>query len=129
MIDHVRITVKNLSKSRAFYSKSLSPLGYVIVTNAPTSVGFGIRAGYGKSTDPGGEFWLSEGNPMVPPVHFAFSAASQTAVDAFFAAGIAAGGTDNGAPGIRRQYHPNYYAAFLLDPDCYNIEAVCHSAG
>ena len=65
---------------------------------------------------------------MVPRPHFAFSAASRMAVDAFFAAGVAAGGTDNGAPRIRSQYHSNYYAAFLLDPDGYNIEAVCHSA-
>ena len=66
---------------------------------------------------------------MVPRVHFAFSAASQMAVDAFFAAGIASGGTDNGEPRTRPQYRPNYYAAFLLDPDGYNIEAVCHSGG
>lgn len=127
MIDHIGITVRNLKNSRAFYATTLAALGYVVVTDTPTSVSFAIKDGHGKSTDPGGDFWLSEGVPMIPPMHFAFNAASQMAVDAFFTAGITAGGTDNGAPGLRLKYHPNYYAAFLLDPDGYNIEAVCHS--
>ena len=127
MIDHMGITVSDLKKSKAFYSKSLAALGYVLIRDNPTSISFGVKDGHGKSTDPGGDFWLSVGVPMAPPVHFAFSAASQVTVDAFFAAGITSGGTDNGAPRIRTQYHSNYYAAFLLDPDGYNIEAVCHS--
>ncbi|MBT4889137.1 MAG: VOC family protein, partial [Rhodospirillales bacterium] len=83
--------------------------------------------GHGKSTDPGGDFWLSEGTPMTPRVHIAFNAASKEIVDGFYEAGVAAGGTGNGEPGIWTQYHPNYYAAFVLDFDGYNIEAVCHS--
>ena len=129
MIDHMGITVSDIKRSRAFYSKVLEVLGYVPITDKPTSISFGVKDGYGKSTDPSGDFWLSEGVPMVPRVHFAFSAASQNTVDAFFTAGITSGGTDNGSPGIRSKYHLNYYAAFLLDPDGYNIEAVCHSGG
>ena len=129
LIDHIGITVSDLSRSRTFYAKTLATLGYEIITNNATSVGFGVRNGFGKSSDPGGDVWLSQGVPMAPPVHFAFCAASQTAVDAFFARGIASGGVDNGAPRIRAQYHPNYYAAFLIDPDGYNIEAVCHKGG
>ena len=122
------ITVSDLAKSKGFYSKSLAALGYVLVNDSSSSVSLAIKDGYGKSTDPAGDIWLSMGKPMVPRPHFAFSAASRMAVDAFFTAGVAAGGTDNGAPRIRSQYHSNYYAAFLLDPDGYNIEAVYHSA-
>jgi catechol 2,3-dioxygenase-like lactoylglutathione lyase family enzyme len=128
LIDHMGITVSDLEKSKGFYSKSLAALGYVLVNDSPNSVSFAVKDGYGKSTDPAGDIWLSIGKPMVPRPHFAFSAASRMVVDAFFAAGVAAGGTENGAPRIRSQYHSNYYAAFLLDPDGYNIEAVCHSA-
>ncbi len=126
MIDHFAITVRNIKKSKDFYLKTLGALGYVIIINKPKSVSFGVRGGHGKSSDPGGDLWLSEGTPMSPRVHFAFSVESQIAVDAFFDQGIIAGGTDNGAPGLRPRYHLNYYAAFLLDPDGYNIEAVCH---
>ncbi|WP_247225280.1 VOC family protein [Yoonia sp. F2084L] len=122
------ITVSGLAKSKEFYSKTLAALGYVLVNDSSSSVSLAVKDGYGKSADPAGDIWLSMGKPMVPRPHFAFSAASRMAVDAFFAAGVAAGGTDNGAPRIRSQYHSNYYAAFLLDPDGYNIEAVCHSA-
>ena len=95
--------------------------------SSPDAVSFGVREGHGKSTDPGGDFWLSKNTPMEPRAHFAFNSASRHDVDAFFAAGIAAGGTKNGAPGLRTDYHPHYYAAFVLDPDGYNIEAVCHT--
>ena len=128
MIDHMGITVSNIEKSREFYSKALEPLGYVFRKNSPNAASFGVREGHGKSADPGGDFWLSEGTPMTPRVHFAFNAPSRMDVDAFFAASLAAGGIENGAPGLRPQYHPNYYAAFVLDPDGYNIEAVCHAA-
>lgn len=128
LIDHMGITVDDLAKSKAFYSKSLASLGYVLVNDNSSSVSLAVKDGYGKSTDPAGDIWLSIGSPMVPRPHFAFSAASRMAVDAFFAAGIAAGGTDNGGPRIRSQYHSNYYAAYLLDPDGHNIEAVCHSS-
>ncbi len=127
MIDHMGITVSDIGKSKAFYSNTLAPLGYVLCKNSPDAIGFGVCQGHGKSADPGGDFWLSEGTPMTPRVHVAFNAASRADVDVFFAAGLAADGIDNGAPKLRAQYHPNYYAAFLLDPDGYNIEAVCHA--
>jgi len=126
MIDHFGITVSDIEKSKKFYLKTLGALGYVLVMSKPKSAGFGVRYGHGKSFDPGGDFWLTEGAPMNPRVHFAFSAASQTIVDTFYAEGKIAGGIENGAPSLRPQYHPNYYATFLLDPDGYNIEAVCH---
>ena len=129
MIDHMGLTVSNIAKSKEFYSNALQPLGYVLCKNSHGAASFGVREGHGKSADPGGDFWLSEGAPMTPRVHFAFNAASRLDVDAFFAASLADGGIDNGAPGLRPQYHPNYYAAFVLDPDGYNIEAVCHVAG
>ncbi|MGR3716105.1 MAG: VOC family protein [Thermohalobaculum sp.] len=128
MIDHMGITVSNIAKSREFYAKALEPLGYALCKNSPRAASFGVREGHGKSADPGGDFWLSEGTPMTPRVHFALNAASRTDVDAFFAASLAAGGIENGAPGLRPHYHPNYYAAFVLDPDGYNVEAVCHVA-
>lgn len=120
------ITVSNIATSRAFYSKSLAPLGYVQHKNNDSSVSFGVPKGHGKSTDPAGDFWLSEGTLMVPGPHFAFSAATHAHVDAFFRSALAAGGTSNGAPGLRPNFHAHYYAAFILDPDGYNIEAVCH---
>ncbi len=128
MIDHMGLTVSNIAKSREFYAKALEPLGYALCKNSPRAASFGVREGHGKSADPGGDFWLSEGTPMTPRVHFAFNAASRMEVDAFFAASLAAGGVENGAPGLRPHYHPNYYAAFVLDPDGYNVEAVCHVA-
>ena len=127
MIDHTGITVSNLEKSKAFYTKALGALGYVLCMNSPEVVSFGVQEGHGKSADPGGDFWLWEDTLMAPRPHFAFNAASRADVDAFFAAGLAADGTKNGAPGLRPHYHRHYYAAFLLDPDGYNIEAVCHT--
>ena len=126
MIDHMGITVSDFAKSKAFYSNALAALGFVVCKEYPDAIGYGVREGHGKSTDPHGEFWISDGAPMTPRIHFAFNAASPAHVDEFFAAGVAAGGTDNGAPGLRAGYQPHYYAAFLLDPDGYNIEAVCH---
>jgi catechol 2,3-dioxygenase-like lactoylglutathione lyase family enzyme len=127
MIDHFGICVRDLKKSQDFYLKTLGPLGYVQIISGLKSVSFGVLEGARKSSDPGGEFWLSEGSPMSPRVHFAFNAASREEVDAFFAAGISAGGVENGVPGLHLQYHADYYAAYLLDPDGYNIEAVCHN--
>lgn len=127
MIDHIGITVSDIETSKAFYSAALGALGYVLRKNSPRAVSFGVRDGHGKSSDPGGDLWLSEGPPMTPRVHFAFNAAARADVDAFFADGLAAGGIENGAPGLRAHYHSHYYAAFVLDPDGYNIEAVCHA--
>lgn len=126
MIDHLSITVSDIETSKEFYLKTLAPLGLVLLTNKPKSAGFGLTAGHGQNIDPGGSFWIEQGAPMTPRVHFAFSAASHAQVESFFTEGCAAGGSDNGAPGLRPTYHSNYYAAFLIDPDGYNIEAVCH---
>ncbi len=127
MIDHTGIVVSDIGKSRAFYLRVLGALGYVLCKDRPGAVSFGVMEGSGKSADPGGDFWLSEGAPVTPRIHVAFHAATRADVDVFFSAGLAAGGIDNGAPGLRGHYHPDYYAAFVLDPDGYNIEAVCHA--
>ncbi len=129
MIDHLGITVSSIAISKLFYVKTLSAHGYRLIRDTPSSISFGILdIGHGQSTDPGGEFWLSEGQPIKPLAHIAFSATSRTIVDRFFADGLSAGGMDNGAPKLRARYHQNYYAAYLLDPDGYNIEAGCHAA-
>lgn len=128
MLDHIGIDVSDLARSRAFYAAALAPLGYAVTKASPASIGFGVASGEGQSIDPGGDFWIAQGRPSPPLVHFAFNASSREAVDRFFEAALREGGTDNGAPGLRPRYHPDYYAAFVLDPDGYNIEAVCHAA-
>ncbi len=122
MIDHTGINVSDFAASKAFYEKVLATLGYTLRLDLGDAAGFGDGAG----TDPGGDFWIATGTPFEPRSHIAFHAASITAVQAFHAAALAAGGRDNGAPGLRPQYHAGYYAAFVLDPDAYNIEAVFH---
>ena len=119
MIDHTGVGVSNANRSLAFYKAALAPLGYRALMEGEGYAGFGVP--------PKPDFWIGEGKPNVPAVHVAFSASSRAAVDAFHKAAIAAGGRDNGAPGLRPQYHPNYYGAFVLDPDGHNIEAVCHA--
>ena len=119
MIDHTGLTVSNVRKSKAFYAAALAPLGYTVVMEWEQSAGLGVA--------PKPDFWIGEGTPNVPPIHVAFRAESRAQVDAFYHAAIAAGGRDNGAPGLREHYHPNYYGAFVLDPDGHNIEAVCHA--
>jgi catechol 2,3-dioxygenase-like lactoylglutathione lyase family enzyme len=119
MIDHLGVSVSDLDASRAFYAKALAPLGYEPIMVFDEAVGFGVP--------PKPDFWLSTGEPGMPSLHVAFGAASRAAVDAFYAAALAAGGRDNGAPGVRAHYHPDYYGAFVLDPDGHNIEAVCHA--
>ena len=106
---------------------ALAPLGYCVRLERPQAVGFG-GAVLQPGDDPGGDFWLAQGTPYVPRNHLAFRARDPAAVAAFHAAALAAGGTDNGPPGPRDHYHPGYYAAFVLDPDGYNIEAVVHLA-
>jgi catechol 2,3-dioxygenase-like lactoylglutathione lyase family enzyme len=128
MLDHIGIKVSNLERSKDFYRAALRPLNYVLRKEIPSAAGFGVVDGYGKSPDPAGDFWLIEGDPQGPRVHIAFSAGAREQVDAFFAAACAAGGTSNGTPGLRPVYHRHYYAAFILDPDAYNIEVVCHIA-
>jgi catechol 2,3-dioxygenase-like lactoylglutathione lyase family enzyme len=127
MLDHLDIFVSDLAKSRAFYAAALAPLGFAIIEEdaAYGGVSLGVAAGFGRSANPAGDLWLRAAAPSMPRPHFAFTAASREAVDAFHAAALAAGGRDNGRPGLR-PYSPGYYAAFVFDPDGYNIEAVCH---
>jgi catechol 2,3-dioxygenase-like lactoylglutathione lyase family enzyme len=112
------ISISKMARSKAFYRAALAPLGYDVLMEWETFAGFGIA--------PKPDFWISEGAPNVPPVHVAFRAETRAQIDAFYKAGMAAGGRDNGPPGIRTHYHPNYYGAFVFDPDGHNIEAVCH---
>jgi catechol 2,3-dioxygenase-like lactoylglutathione lyase family enzyme len=128
MLDHIGIKVSNLARSKDFYRAALRPLNYELSKEIPDAAGFGVAEDAGKGTDPGGDFWLIQADPPLPRIHVAFNARARAQVDAFFAAARAAGGIDNGAPGLRPEYHPHYYAAFILDPDGYNIEVVCHLA-
>ena len=118
IIDHIGVAVSDPEKSRAFYTQALAPLGMEILMEAEGWVGFGREGMAG--------FWIGPAEAPQRPMHFAFSAGDRGQVDRFHAAALAAGGKDNGAPGIREIYHPNYYAAFVIDPDGHNIEAVCH---
>ncbi|WP_116135176.1 VOC family protein [Trinickia diaoshuihuensis] len=125
MIDHTGVVVSDFEKSKRFYQQALAPIGYAMLREFPAAVtGHTDVAGFGANGV--ADFWISRGTPNVPVVHIAFRAADRATVDAFHRAAIAAGGKDNGAPGLRPHYHPNYYAAFVLDPDGHNIEAVCH---
>ena len=125
MIDHTGLTVSDFGRSKTFYARALAPIGYELLMEFPAALtGDSDVAGFGVPPKP--DFWIAAGNPNVPPIHVAFRVTSRTAVDAFYNAAIAAGGRDNGAPGLRPHYHPNYYGAFVLDPDGHNIEAVCH---
>jgi catechol 2,3-dioxygenase-like lactoylglutathione lyase family enzyme len=114
MIAHTTLSARNYAKSKAFYSEVLATLGY------RNNMEYGESAGFndGKNTD----FWISKAESVVP-THLAFEASSRKQVEAFYKAGLAAGGKDNGGPGYR-EYSPGYYAAFVLDPDGNNIEAV-----
>jgi len=142
MLDHISIRVSNYDRSRAFYGAALAPLGYTLAME--TSSGAGFR----RDSIP--RFWVKQGTPHPsvrvegggddrpgsdaatsgcggPAMHIAFASDDHAVVDAFYRAALAAGGTDNGAPSLRPEYHRNYYSAFVLDPDGYNIEAVCHT--
>jgi len=125
MIDHTGINVADLALSKRFYDAALAPLGYSARLVFEVAVGYGAKDPEGGD-DPGGDFWISQGDPFVPRSHIAFRATSAAQVVAFHAAALAAGARDNGAPGLRPAYHPNYFAAFVLDLDGYNIEAVFH---
>jgi len=120
MFDHIGFRVRDVEASRKFYLAALAPLGVGVAMEGPYGVGLGRG---GKPS-----LWLSQGEPPVSPLHIAFAARNRAEVDAFHAAALAAGGKNNGAPGLRPHYHPNYYGAFAIDPDGHNIEAVCHSA-
>ncbi|HZP67450.1 MAG TPA: VOC family protein [Rudaea sp.] len=118
MYDHIGLKVSDLDASARFYEAALAPLGYVLCSRDASGAGFG---------PPGAPaLWLyPQTSPAQRSVHVAFRAGSRTAVDRFHAHGVEAGARDNGAPGPRADYGPNYYAAFLLDPDGNNVEAVC----
>jgi len=119
MLDHVTIGVTDIDGSKKFYDRALRPLGIErLYAEGETFAGYGA--------DRKAFFWIGGRNAPQTCVHIAFLARDRATVDRFHAAAIAAGGRDNGQPGLRPHYHPNYYAAFVLDPDGHNIEAVCH---
>lgn len=119
MLDHVSLHVSDYIKSKDFYIKALEPLGYKLMMEYPNVGGFGIA---GKA-----DFWISQ-KEDARATHIAFMAESRPQVDEFYKNALALGGKDNGAPGIRTDYSPTYYAAFVIDPDGNNIEVVCHQS-
>lgn len=127
LLDHTGFMVKDMARSKAFYERALKPLGVTVIMD------FGNALGMGRDGKP--SFWLAVGPAsyqkpehmkLITPAHLAFAARSRAEVDAFYVAAIEAGGTDFGKPGLRPEYHPNYYGAFVLDLDGHNIEAVYH---
>src|SRR5260370_31527261 len=127
MIDHIGLAVTEMKRARAFYQKALKPLGIAVVMEVTAEeTGSDAHAGFGA----GGKafFWIGTGAKPKGGTHVAFTARTRAEVDAFYKAAMAAGGRDNGPPGMRPHYHPNYYGAFAFDPDGNNIEAVCHAA-
>lgn len=126
MIDHIGFPVADYARAKAFYTAALAPLGYTLIMEVPADLtGSGAAAaGFGKDGKP--DFWIGGEGGLAKPLHVAILAETRGQVDAFYAAAMAAGGQDNGAPGLRAIYHPNYYGAFVRDADGHNIEAVCH---
>jgi catechol 2,3-dioxygenase-like lactoylglutathione lyase family enzyme len=127
-LDHIGINATDFVRTKAFYEKALAPLGITLIME------YGKAAGFGRNKKP--DFWIGEGKTSfqkaeqlapITPVHVCFGARSRAEVDAFYAAAIAAGGRDNGKPGVRAEYHPNYYGAFVIDPDGHNVEAAIHT--
>jgi catechol 2,3-dioxygenase-like lactoylglutathione lyase family enzyme len=127
ILDHYSVNVSSYARSKAFYEKALAPLGIKVLME------YGKGCGFGREHKP--EFWIGEGAAafqkpehleIITPVHVAFTARSRGEVDAFYKAALAAGAKDNGPPGVR-EYHPNYYGAFVIDPDGHNVEAVIHA--
>jgi catechol 2,3-dioxygenase-like lactoylglutathione lyase family enzyme len=117
ILDHITLGVPEVAACRPFYEQALAPLGIAVVKEFGTATAFGVEG------NP--SFWLFEGEEPQRPMHIAFVAPSRAHVRAFYEAALAAGGSDNGAPGVREIYHPDYYGAFVLDPNGHNIEAVC----
>jgi catechol 2,3-dioxygenase-like lactoylglutathione lyase family enzyme len=125
MLDHIGLTVADMERARAFYQSALKPLGVDIVMEVTADeTGGDAHAGFGEDGQP--FFWIGTGAKPMGGTHVAFAAGTRAKVDAFYRAALAAGGRDNGPPGLRPHYHRNYYGAFVLDPDGNNIEAVCH---
>jgi catechol 2,3-dioxygenase-like lactoylglutathione lyase family enzyme len=125
MIDHLGFSVSDLARAKAFYQQALAPLGIdVIMELSAEQTGANGHVGFGEGGKP--YFWIGAAAALRGSLHVAFAAGSRAAVDAFYRAALAAGGRDNGAPGLRPHYHASYYGAFVLDPDGHNVEAVCH---
>ncbi len=135
MIDHMTFRVSDMARSRAFYAAALAPLGYAPCFEERFDNTQVVGLGQADDAVPGGtkiDTWLvhgpsPHGAPVTTGCHLCWAAPDRAAVDAFHAAALAAGGSDNGAPGLRPHYHAHYYGAFVLDPDGNNIEAVCHA--
>jgi catechol 2,3-dioxygenase-like lactoylglutathione lyase family enzyme len=124
MLDHIGFPVTNYARSKAFYTRVLETLGVKLIMEVSLSDdGEDGYAGFGPDRP---HFWVGTGKPLNGRLHVAFSAKNRAEVQAFYEAALAAGGIDNGPPGLRPHYHENYYAAFVLDPDGHNIEAVNH---
>jgi catechol 2,3-dioxygenase-like lactoylglutathione lyase family enzyme len=119
VFDHLGIGATDVQSSRDFFLKALAPLGVAVCMEGDYGVGMGCE---GKPS-----LWLSAHYAKPAPMHIAFTATDRKAVDDFYAAAVAAGGKDNGPPGLRPHYHPDYYAAFVIGPDGHNVEAVCHN--
>jgi catechol 2,3-dioxygenase-like lactoylglutathione lyase family enzyme len=127
MIAHIGIHVSDIDKSKKFYTAALKPIGYQMLREYSASLERPVpSAGFG--TPPRADFWIYQGPPDMGATHIAFLVARRALVEAFYDAALAAGGRDNGKPGLRPLYSPNYYGAFVLDPDGYNIEVVCREA-
>ena len=126
MLDHVGFAVADAERSRRFYEQALAPLGITLIlsVNPEQTEAGGTAHGFGSEGKP--YFWFGDNERVGEGTHVAFTAETRAKVDAFYEAALAAGGRDNGAPGLRPHYHPNYYGAFVHDPDGINVEAVCH---
>jgi catechol 2,3-dioxygenase-like lactoylglutathione lyase family enzyme len=125
-IDHTSLSVSDFAAAKAFYTAALAPLGITVLMEFPKAVtGSTDVAGLGSDGKP--FFWLAAAGKTTPRIHLAFAAKNRAEVDAFYQAAIAAGGKDNGPPGVRPHYHANYYGAFVIDADGHNVEAVCHT--
>jgi catechol 2,3-dioxygenase-like lactoylglutathione lyase family enzyme len=121
MLDHLGLAVADFERSKAFYERALAPLGLSVLMEPVPGV-----AGFGEQHDQKPYFWIGDRDAPQTVVHVAFATQSRELVDAFHAAALEAGGTDNGGPGVREIYHLSYYGAYVLDPDGNNVEAVCH---
>jgi catechol 2,3-dioxygenase-like lactoylglutathione lyase family enzyme len=125
MLNHISIGVRDIARSKRFYDAALRPLGYSCLNETPGSLGYGLHAV---------ALWIAASGRPVPAddksgLHFCFDAPTRKSVDAFHAAGLRSGGRDNGKPGLRADYGPSYYAAFIVDPDGYRLEAYCGAKG
>ena len=126
MLDHVGFAVSDAERSRRFYEQALAPLGITLIMSVTPDQTESRGTAHGFGSDGKPYFWVGDNERTGEGTHVAFTAKSRVEVDAFYEAALAAGGRDNGAPGIRPHYHPDYYGAFVLDPDGINIEAVSH---